>query len=440
MTFYLSETDKELLQRVLDKERTSPPPALSREPVFEPQMSPEVYVVKPIGTAEVPGRTGTSPGEADAAVFKFEQSGSGDWSLTPVTYPDNEPKTVRVFNINTAALPNTYLETKRDKYGRWIVGSGAGGGSGVIVKFITTTAMSNSVASAYLHGGDSEETFVVHDIQNQWPEVQIKAVGWAQLRGERYEILNVSLPIDRVLVTFEECMKGNDPTYTAFIRPSDVPGIISSFPHVDVPAEWSPVIPQPGAYSFSFINPERFTSVAGGRGELVRYPKHKKPSDNENIDANVARVALEYEWRLVSVTKPYAKGAYFEKNGGEWTFIKPIDGFDPMQCSGGSEGARPTVICSTLGSCDCLKDGHKVYAVYDVNANEYDIISSASALLGVPEDIPIHRDNLTWDKTTLKYIKQTIKAFPCGNEPVTTPAKLPTRDCYGNSSGGGSGG
>jgi hypothetical protein len=306
------------------------------------------------------------------------------------------------------------------------------------IKFITTTEMYNSAATAYLHGGDPTETFVVHDIQNHWPEVQVGAVGWAQFRLDRYEILNVSLPIDRVMITFDKCIKGTDETYTAVIRLTDVPGLTSSFPHVDLPSEWTALAPSPGSFRFEFINPERLTSIEGGRGELVRYPKHKKLSDNLNIIPHLNRVSLEYEWRLVAVTKPYAKSGFFVKNSDLWDMIKPIDGYDPMQCDGGAsgDGARPSVMCSTLGNCDCIKDGHKAYGVYSIEDNHYDIISTASALLGEPLTKDLHVGDMSFDKTTLKYKKQSMRVFTCGSEPQDGTATIPTTPCLPTDSGG----
>jgi len=93
------------------------------------------------------------------------------------------------------------------------------------------------------------------------------------------------------------------------------------------------------------------------------------------------------------------------------------DGEDPEACNQDIDVDYP------LGT-PCVDSD--VVACYDPKTYRYKAISSPSAMLGEPEDMTVVQA-LAYDGCGINYIKQPIKAFPCGSEPdliETDPALI----------------
>ena len=130
---FLSEADRDLLRgwvrelvyKYANNSPASADPGVSQSPERYIAKTPEAGVDPETDPGGLPARVGTTVGRAKCRVYSLEPDDiedlDGDYILTPVMREDDEPVEVDVFNIYLLPrLPDTYIEIRRDKYGRWL--------------------------------------------------------------------------------------------------------------------------------------------------------------------------------------------------------------------------------------------------------------------------------------------------------------------------------
>jgi hypothetical protein len=86
--------------------------------------SPEVYIAK-LPTAGIPARTGTTLGKAVCDIYRTE-FGSVTYELAEVLYPNGSNFQQIVYNLSTEVISGEYTVVVKEKYGRYIAGTGGG--------------------------------------------------------------------------------------------------------------------------------------------------------------------------------------------------------------------------------------------------------------------------------------------------------------------------
>jgi hypothetical protein len=147
----LSESDRALLQSVLDRVRRDLPPKTAHAPPDDSLTTPEVYaaLTPPSG---IPALAGALPGSAECAVYRVVGG-----ALEPAGFSRD------VLNLSDADVAGSaYALVTRDKFGTWWVGqgvgsaSGSGSGSGV-GRGTTVSVVSNVCALTGSPGGTRVE-------------------------------------------------------------------------------------------------------------------------------------------------------------------------------------------------------------------------------------------------------------------------------------------
>lgn len=123
--YFLNEQDRKYLKQALRKvdrliegtRRTSGDGTDSVD-----SASPEVYIARPVMENQIIApMKGMKPSETECHVFRLDRENSEDpWELRPVLLPDEENKTLKVYNASPTSLLYGFHLIKRTKYGRWM--------------------------------------------------------------------------------------------------------------------------------------------------------------------------------------------------------------------------------------------------------------------------------------------------------------------------------
>lgn len=253
----------------------------------------------------------------------------------------------------------------------------------------------------------------------------------------RWEVETCSRSIDRMNVRLIECMKAydgsNEWTGTGYIKQNDAWNL-SAYPAVDFPPELEddPISESEYCWKVAITNPLALTAQADSIISVRRHTR-KKPSIplNAVTPHDVGVEQDSEEWWVEQVyerrVNPNAGGSFARyiivTKGGDWdgySLVRYWDGQDPSP----DVDCRPLIDCTF--PCDCLEDGDQLFGVYNEFTHTYELISTASAMLGSPDDIPIMNSFAGDLGCTFSFAEQTIKAFACGSTPTPGSASLET--------------
>jgi len=126
--FYLTRQDRDDLSLVLNWFRQQRPNEVQRASISthkedEDYLPPEVYIVE-IPSGGIGARSGTDLQSGVCDVYRMNEGDLG-------SIQDADFTVEQVYNLSTtAATAGDYSLVKRDKYGRWYIEAGAGGGGG----------------------------------------------------------------------------------------------------------------------------------------------------------------------------------------------------------------------------------------------------------------------------------------------------------------------
>ncbi len=225
---------------------------------------------------------------------------------------------------------------------------------------------------------------------------------------------------------------------------------ISHWPYVDYPPEIT--VPSEGSdYKINVYNPHMFTALDGWAIiERVEYSSRLQNAANRCVPYSQG-VTDQVEWHIVDVQKPIARWvcASFSpsgSSGGSWLYVSSQEGYDPNSPNYfAPEGSTVNehILTHECLEIDCLENGQKGVGYWDPNDQNYQIISTNSALYGKAVDIeavaqkvtqpPSEKDLLAYDGCDLKYQEMSpFKVFGANpqcpeeqTEKVITPSLVP---------------
>ena len=225
---------------------------------------------------------------------------------------------------------------------------------------------------------------------------------------------------------------------------------ISHWPYVDYPPEIT--VPSEGSdYKINVYNPHMFTALDGWAIiERVEYSSRLQNAANRCVPYPVGQTD-EVQWHIVDVEKPIARWvcASFSpsgSSGGSWLYVSSQEGYDPNSPNYfAPEGSTVNehILTHECLEIDCLENGQKGVGYWDSNGQNYQIISTNSALYGKAVDIeaiaqkvgdpPTETELLAYDGCNLKYQEMSpFKVFGANpqcpeiqNEKVISPTLVP---------------
>lgn len=222
---------------------------------------------------------------------------------------------------------------------------------------------------------------------------------------------------------------------------------ISHWPYVDYPPEI--IVPTEGSdYKINVHNPHKFTALDGWAIiERVAFSSRLENAANRCVPYFAGQTEAD-EWHIVDVEKPIARWvcASFNGSSGSWTYLSSQEGFDPnFPNYFAPEGSTVDqhILTHECLEIDCLENGQKGVGYWDPNSQDYQIISTNSALYGKAVDIeaiaqkvgdpPPETELLAYDGCDLKYQEMSpFKVFGANlqcpadqAEKVITPILVP---------------
>lgn len=213
---------------------------------------------------------------------------------------------------------------------------------------------------------------------------------------------------------------------------------ISHWPYVDYPPEI--IVPTEGSdYKINVHNPHMFTALDGWAIiERVAHSSRLQNADNRCVPYSPGETQVA-EWHIVDVEKPIARWvcASFQGSTGNWTYHSFQEGYNPNNPNyfapeGGTVDQH--ILTHECLEIDCLEHGQKGVGYWDPNSQNYQIISTNSALYGKAVDIeaiaqkvtdpPSETELLAYDGCDLTYQEMSpFKVF--GANPQCEETQLP---------------
>jgi len=269
---------------------------------------------------------------------------------------------------------------------------GTGGGGNKRVQFRSTTKMTYGEIEGVVILTEGSTGFAigdpitVSDPFNLFMDAEPDAIGWAyerkttdecELDEARWEVEELSLPINRVTGIAAACIKKGDETATITVLINNGSDMLSGYHNVDIPPEFSESIT-----NITAANTYHLDTCINNKVTIERRPM-LRPSDPDNCDIPLPTTSSQMGWVIVQVEEQIARwikvAASVVGSVVTWTY----DGL-------AWDGCDPFVLCDppdidTVCPNECVTDGACGVACYNPEAHRYEVISTSSALMGEPE-------------------------------------------------------
>lgn len=341
------------------------------------------------------------------------------------------------------------------------------------IRFRTTSRMTNRAVNAVVEWTSSTmvavgDAVVVHDHNNRFPHVDVDAQGEAfywPVVGARpafWAVEQVSQPITRVRAYIDSCIIQGQVQYTANVKTNNqletVPDgqeddwLLSGYTDTDIPEEWTLI--QDGAntrYTFEAFNDLKLDAAlrerASGVGSMTiggdfvvgstsddinllpviceRWTNQAASDPDNTILNKVNNQDDSPRWVITQVCKQIARnisGKVSSRSAIQLADIREKDfwdGGDPTTCT-----MAPGVVWGIEPPCE-FTDMTQVHGTYDPENNQYRLVATDSAVLGVPEDVT-HFVDYEWVGCNLQITTRNGKGWFCANQPETETKPLPT--------------
>ena len=369
----------------------------------------------------IPPRSNYDPGRALCDSFIVDQSKTPP-ALLEETNQDAATLNQYVYNLSTEATAGDEYFIAVQVGNVLVVSSGGGGdGGGKRIQFRSVSKMINRQidGEVILLEGNTPysigDTVTFSDPFNLFMDAEPDAIGWAYERKitdecaeQRWEVEELSLPVNRVTGITLECVRKNDDTFQAMINISNGLDMLSGYHNVDYPPEITP-----GSNTIYAKNPYKLDTCSISGITLERRPD-LIPSDPHNCYLTPTS-SSNYDWVLVQVEEQIARWikviASVDGSVVNWSFEGTYwDGCNPFV------GNCLMPIIETLCDIECIKDEACGIACYRPEAHSYVVISTSSALMGEPET-----------KTIVTELTDAGELYPCQMEMTVQEVCLITK-------------
>ena len=452
---------RDTAKNAASKVRQSPPSLVAQRPV---RLTNKHWIIQ-VPSGGIPGRIADTPGTAKCDVFAVIENGT----LAEQTNWAKDASGATQFQIDVYNLSDTAAEAGAVLIAHQVGGyacvepGGSGGTPSIdpLIQYRIDSPVNTETPEGrwnatilQLHNADDAynpadppnpltvgDTFIVNDPHNHWPTPTLHdslpspygggpnpftgSIGWALLRrpsrsndtpaagpdNPRYEILTQSLPVDRMRVRVKTCVKWADTTAMVYFNGDAVAkqsdGLNVDFPNDAATSDDS----NEGDYMLLVSNDLHLTAVNASHVWIER--QSGGTFSRPEVDIPHSGDSGGEGWNIVEVEKPIARWAGVTFAGSQWVLSGTyFEGFDPSTCS-----PQPTV--SALG--DACTNGTPGWAFYKPESHQYEVVSTASALLG-PPDNPTVVKSMNFDGCGISYTSQPIKAWYCNS--TATPTKI----------------
>lgn len=347
----------------------------------------------------IPPRTSYTPGRAICDSFIIDENPTPP-ALLEETNQDAETLEQYVYNLSTATVAGNewFIATQ---VGNVLVVAAGGGGSGAKrVQFRSTTKMTNGQITGVVilsEGGlPLGSTQVFNDPFNLFFSGEPDAIGWAYYRPEdehcdldqgRWEVEELSLPLDECIGTVSECLKKTDDDAAVVVEINDSLSMWSQYHNVDLPPEFS-------ASTNTITAKNTFNlDTCGQKKVRIRRIPDMLPSDPLACAVPSGHTSTESNWHIIQVEEQIARWLKVRWTGNVWEPFgntsagnQAWDGCDPFS----SSCVAPDIV-DPCGVPACIPDNTCGIANYNPEQHEYVVTATASALMGSPtvRNIPV---------------------------------------------------
>lgn len=381
----------------------------------------------------IPPRTSYTPGRAICESFIVDENPTPP-SLLEETNQDADTLEQYVYN----------LSTKQVAGGEWFIATqvgnvlvvAAGGGDGAKrVQFRSTSKMSNGQITGQIILSEGEGAPQVGALQvfadpfNLFFSGEVDAIGWGyyrppnehcDLQEGRWEVEELSLPLDECVGIVPECLKKEDETAIVEITIDDLSSMWSQYHNVDLPPEFS----TSATTTIQALNTFNLDTCATKQVRIRRIPE-MIPSDPDNCAVPFSETSQATNWHIVQVEEQIARwlkvrwtGEVWEPFGGSSGASQAWDGCDPF-----TTGCDTPDILDECGMPDCIPDNTCGIAHYKPEDHVYIVTSTESALMGSPTTrfVPVEiADAGALYPCAIEVTLQEVCLFEADSDPVVT--------------------
>tara|TARA_R110002051_G_scaffold24381_1_gene60579 strand:+ start:7272 stop:9356 length:2085 start_codon:yes stop_codon:yes gene_type:complete len=371
----------------------------------------------------IPARSNYDPGRALCDSYFVDENPSPP-ALLEETNQDAATLNQYVYNLSTEAVAGNEYFIAVQVGNVLVVSSGGGGGEGggKRIQFRSTTKMLNGQINGEVILIEGATGFSIGDVVtfsdpfNLFMDAEPYAIGWAYLRKttdecevQRWEVEEISLPINRVTAFTTECLKKTDILFQALVSINNGTDMLSGYHNVDLPPDLD------GASSVYVENPYKLDTCGAHAITIERRPD-LIPSTPTNCYVPSGTSSSNFSWILVQVEEQIARWitVIASVNGSvvTWSYDGLYwDGCNPFA------GDCQTPEIETLCEVGCIKDGACGIACYRPELHRYVVVSTSSALMGLPET-----------KTIVTKLEDAGELYPCQMEMTTQEVCLVTKE------------
>lgn len=341
----------------------------------------------------IPPRTSYTPGRAICESFIVDENPTPP-SLLEETNQDADTLEQYVYNLSTKEVAG----------GEWFIATqvgnvlvvAAGGGDGAKrVQFRSTTKMINGQITGEIILSEGEgspqvgASQVFADPFNLFYSGEVDAIGWGYYRPAnehceldegRWEVEELSLPLDEAVGTVSECLQKNDTDAQVEIVINSQSAMWSQYHLVDLPPEMSG-----STTTITALNTFKLDTCTGKKVRVRRTPE-MIPSDPYNCIVPTGQTSQQAVWHIVQVEEQIARWLKVRYQNGAWEPFgstsesgQAWDGCDPFVA-----GCLTPNIIDECGLPPCIPDNTCGIAHYRPETHEYIVTSTESALMGSP--------------------------------------------------------
>ena len=343
----------------------------------------------------IPPRTSYTPGRALCESFIVDENPTPP-SLLEETNQDADTLEQYAYNLSTQPVAGGEWFIATQVGNVLVVAAGGGGDGAKRVQFRSTTKMINGQITGEIILSEGEgspqvgATQVFADPFNLFYSGEVDAIGWGYYRPAnehceldegRWEVEELSLPLDECVGTVTTCLKKDDEDAAVEININSQSAMWSQYHLVDLPPEMSG-----STTTITALNTFKLDTCATKKVRVRRTPE-MIPSDPYNCIVPTTQTSQQAVWHIVQVEEQIARWAKVRYTNGQWEPFGSGSGGDSQTwdgCDPFTSGCETPDIIDECGLPPCIPENTCGIAHYRPETHEYIVTSTESALMGSP--------------------------------------------------------